>query len=215
MSQKTDRLPPGQYEARGWPVLHFGGVPRVDPSTWRFHVHGAVAAERTLDLPEFKALPSTDVHADFHCVTKFSVFDNDWHGVAWSTVEDLVAVDPAATHVLVHAAEGYTANLPLPALRDDDVLFAWQRNGQDLSAEHGWPLRLVVPKRYAWKSVKWVTGLEFLTADRRGFWEERGYHNDADPLQEERYSYQERATQPRAQGAEGVAHLTALKEPKA
>ncbi|MBA2528545.1 MAG: sulfite oxidase-like oxidoreductase, partial [Euzebyales bacterium] len=189
----AERLPPGQYEARGWPVLHFGGVPHGDPADWRFRIWGAVAAPKTLTLDEFRALPGTDVHADFHCVTKFSVFDNDWHGVAVMELLRLVDVSADASHALVHAMEGYTANLPLAVLADHDTLFAWRRNGEDLTPEHGWPLRLVVPRRYAWKSVKWVNGLELLGADRRGFWEERGYHNDADPWREERYSYQESA----------------------
>ena len=186
-----DRLPPGQHEAKGWPVLHFGSVPRIDPTAWRFRIFGAVAAPVELTLEQFQALPTSQVHADFHCVTKFSVFDNDWTGVAVRDVLGLVERDPAASHVLLHAAEGYTANLPLEVFDDDDTLFAWARNGEELTPEHGWPLRLVVPKRYAWKSVKWVTGLELLASDRRGFWEERGYHNAADPWLEQRYSYQE------------------------
>ncbi len=186
----ADRLPPGQYEARGWPVLHFGGVPRGDLEAWRVRVFGSVARERSWSLAEFKALTAAEVHADFHCVTKFSVFDNDWRGVAVSTALAEANPLPETTHVLVHAAEGYTANLPLEVFDDEDTLFAWARNGEDLTPQHGWPLRLVVPKRYAWKSVKWVTGVELLTADRRGFWEERGYHNDADPWQEQRYSYE-------------------------
>jgi DMSO/TMAO reductase YedYZ molybdopterin-dependent catalytic subunit len=190
---EANRLPPGQYEARGWPVLHFGGVPRLDEATWRFRIWGAVGDERLLTLDEFRGLPATEVHADFHCVTKFSVFDNDWRGVSFRTVSELARPDPEASHVMVWAHEGYSANLPLEALLDDDVLFAWERNGEPLSAEHGAPLRLVVPKRYAWKSVKWVSGLEFMTRDRRGFWEERGYHNDAHPWEEQRYSYQESA----------------------
>ena len=191
-SDLGSRLPPGQYAARnGWPVLHFGAVPHVDESAWRFRIYGAVAAERTLTLDEFRALPTVDLRADFHCVTKFSVFDNDWHGVRPRDVLGLVEVDPAATHVMAEALEGYTANLPLEVFDDDDTVFAWQRNGENLTSEHGWPLRLVVPKRYAWKSVKWVSGLELLVGDRRGFWEERGYHNRADPWNEERYSYQE------------------------
>ena len=191
-SPNADRLPPGQYEARGWPVLHFGGVPRVDLDTWRFRIFGAVGQEKILTYDEFRALPDDEVRADFHCVTKFSVFDNDWHGVRTREVLALVDVSPLVSHVVVHAMEGYTANLPLAVFDDDDTLFAWQRNGENLTPQHGWPLRLVVPKRYAWKSVKWVSGLELLTGDRRGFWEERGYHNDADPWREERYSYQER-----------------------
>ena len=192
MSANADRLPPGQYEARGkWPVLHFGPIPAVDEAAWRFRLHGAVAAESSLTLPEFRALPTDTLRADFHCVTKFSVFDNDWFGVRPREVLARVEVDPAATHVMVEGMEGYTANLPLDVLDDDDTIFAWQRNGEDLTDEHGWPLRLVIPKRYAWKSVKWVSGMELLVGDRRGFWEERGYHNRADPWLEERYSYQE------------------------
>ena len=192
-SDVAHRLPPGQYEARRgtWPVLHFGDVPDIDESAWRLRIYGAVARERSLSLAEFRALPTAGLRADFHCVTKFSVFDNDWHGVRPRDVMSLVGVRPDATHVMVEAMEGYTANLPLDVFDDDDTIFAWQRNGDDLTPEHGWPLRLVIPKRYAWKSVKWVSGLEFLVGDRRGFWEERGYHNRADPWLEERYSYQE------------------------
>ena len=191
MSVDAERLPPGQYEAKGWPALHFGMIPPTDESGWTVAVTGACEEPTTWPLADFKRLGRADVRADFHCVTQFSVFDNDWRGVAFRTVAAVVRPTGAASHVLVHASEGYTANLPLDALLDDDVVFAWQRNGEDLTAEHGWPLRLVVPKRYAWKSVKWVTGVEFLTGDRRGFWEERGYHNDADPWLEQRYSYQE------------------------
>jgi DMSO/TMAO reductase YedYZ molybdopterin-dependent catalytic subunit len=187
------RLPPGQYEARGWPELHFGGIPDVDASRWQFRIHGAVAQERVLTLEEFRALPTAEIHADFHCVTKFSVFDNDWHGVRPAEVLRLVELDPGASHVMVEGIEGYTTNMPLSVFDDDNTIFAWQRNGEDLTPGHGWPLRLVVPKRYAWKSVKWVSGLEILVGDRRGFWEERGYHNQADPWAEERYSYQETA----------------------
>jgi DMSO/TMAO reductase YedYZ molybdopterin-dependent catalytic subunit len=191
MTAASDRLPPGQRTAKGWPVLHFGSVPDVDEGRWRLRIHGAVETERVLTLPEVRSLPTVDVRADFHCVTRFSVLDNDWHGVAARTILATAAVDPAATHVMVEGAEGYTSNVPLAALDDDDVLFAWARDSEDLTPEHGWPLRLVVPKRYAWKSVKWVTGLGLLVGDRRGFWEERGYHNDADPWAEERYSFQE------------------------
>ena len=185
------RLPPGQYEAKGWPVLHFGSVPRVDLDTWRFRLFGAVEREREFTFEEFRALPRADVRADFHCVTKFSVFDNDWEGVSFRTVHEHAVALPEASHAMVWCHDGYSANLPLHALLDDDVLFAWARNGEPLTPEHGAPLRLVVPKRYAWKSAKWVKGIEFMTRDRRGFWEERGYHNDAHPWQEERYSYQE------------------------
>lgn len=190
-SPNAHRLPPGQYEARGWPVLHFGGIPPVDEASATVRAWGEVENPQTWSLADFKALPATTLTADFHCVTKFSVFDNDWHGVSARTVFTLLRPTAAATHVTCHGAEGYTANAPLDALLDDDVIFAWRRNGEDLTAEHGWPLRLILPKRYAWKSVKWLTGIEVMAGDRRGFWEERGYHNDADPFTEQRYSYQE------------------------
>ena len=189
----TDRLPPGQYEARGWPALHFGDIPTVDLPAWRFRIHGAVATEQTLTLDQFKALPNSRIHADFHCVTKFSVFDNDWDGIRVADVLSVAQPSPQASHVMVEAIDGYTANLPLDVIDDEDTLFAWARNGEEISPEHGWPLRLIVPKRYAWKSVKWVSGMELMVGDRRGFWEERGYHNEADPWKEERYSYQETA----------------------
>lgn len=187
----TDRLPPGQYEARGWPVLNFGRTPQVDERTQRITAWGAIAAPTEWTLDQFKGLPTTTVTADFHCVTKFSVFDNQWFGVAARTVFAELQPTQHASHVMFHGAEGYTTNLPLDAVLDDDVLFAWRRNDEDLTVEHGWPLRLILPQRYAWKSCKWLMGIEVMTADKRGFWEERGYHNDADPFTEQRYSYQE------------------------
>jgi DMSO/TMAO reductase YedYZ molybdopterin-dependent catalytic subunit len=191
MTETPQRLPPGQYEAEGWPALHFGEVPTVDLTAWRFRIHGAVASPCVLTLDEFKELPRSEITADFHCVTKFSVFDNDWDGVRVADVLAQVELRDGVSHVMVEAIDGYTANLPLEVFDDDDTLFAWGRNGEEISPEHGWPLRLIVPKRYAWKSVKWVSGIELLVGDRRGFWEERGYHNNADPWAEERYSYQE------------------------
>jgi DMSO/TMAO reductase YedYZ molybdopterin-dependent catalytic subunit len=188
---KAERLPPGQKLAKGWPVLHYGPVPAFEPEGWDFRVWGAVGKPRTFDYEQLRSLPSTRVLADFHCVTKFSVLDNEWEGVLFRTIAGLVEPTPEARFVMAHCEYGYEANLPLEVLMDDDVLFAWARNGEPLTPEHGFPLRLVVPKRYAWKSAKWVRGLEFIQNDRRGFWEERGYHNNADPLNEERYSYQE------------------------
>jgi DMSO/TMAO reductase YedYZ molybdopterin-dependent catalytic subunit len=190
----TERLPPGQYLPRGWPVLHYGRVPPFSPDTWDFTVAGATASggEHTWSWPEFGALPTVQVQADFHCVTKFSVLDNAWTGVAARTVLERVPPAPGVEHVLVFAEYGYSANLRLTDLADDDALFVTHRNGEALSPDHGYPLRLVVPHLYAWKGPKWVRGLEYLTEDRRGFWEERGYHNRADPWLEQRYSYQER-----------------------
>jgi DMSO/TMAO reductase YedYZ molybdopterin-dependent catalytic subunit len=185
------RLPPRQRLGKGWPVLHYGPLPSFDRATWNFKVWGALENPLKFSYEEFRSLPVVKVRADFHCVTKFSVLDNEWEGVAFREVSRLVGPRPNAKHVMVHSEYGYDVNLPLAALMEEDVLFAWARNGEPLSVEHGFPLRLVVPSRYAWKSAKWVRGVEFLEQDRRGFWEARGYHNNADPWAEERYSYQE------------------------
>lgn len=191
MADVKERLPPGQKLVKGWPVLHYGPNPSFDPNSWDFRVWGEVSNPLTLQYSEFRALPVTEVVADFHCVTKFSVLDNRWEGVSFRVVHDMVEPKQTATHVMAHCEYGYEANIPMKVLLDDDVLFAWARNGEPLSPEHGFPLRLVVPSRYAWKSAKWIRGVEFMSGDRRGFWEERGYHNNADPWGEERYSYQE------------------------
>lgn len=186
-----DRLPPGQYVPRGWPVLHYGRVPEFSPGGWRLEVFGETAdGERTRwDWPAFGELPRTEITADFHCVTKFTLLDNTWSGVAGATLLELAPPAPSVTHVMVWAEYGYSANLTLDDLRRG--LLATHRNGEPLSPEHGYPVRLVVPHRYAWKGPKWVRSVEYLDTDRRGFWEERGYHNRADPWQEQRYSYQE------------------------
>ncbi len=189
----ADRLPPGQYIPRGWPVLHYGPVPAFKPDTWDLKVFGETASgEQTRwTWPQFGHLPRTEVHADFHCVTKFSVLDSTWRGVSTATLLELAPPATDVTHVLVWAEYGYSANMTLRDFSDARALFVTHRDGQQLTAEHGYPLRLVVPHLYAWKGPKWVRGLEYLTADRRGFWEERGYHNRADPWREQRYSYQE------------------------
>ncbi|MGB8649550.1 MAG: sulfite oxidase-like oxidoreductase [Mycobacteriales bacterium] len=186
-----DRLPPGQYIPRGWPVLHYGPVPKFKPQSWDFRVFGATAHEGRWSWAEFGELPRTRVQADFHCVTKFTLLDNTWGGVATSTLLSLAPPLPSVTHVLVWAEYGYSANMTLEDFASSDAIFATHRGDEQLSPDHGWPLRLVVPRLYAWKGPKWARGVEYLTEDRRGFWEERGYHNRADPWQEQRYSYQE------------------------
>lgn len=186
-----DRVPPGQRVTRGWPVLHVGGVPRFEEPSWRLEITGEVAEPTTLTYGELKSLPRMEMRSDFHCVTGWSKLDNYWTGIKVTTILDLAKPRTSATHVSVGDGDGYTANLPLDVLLDDDVMVAWAHNDKDLAPKHGFPLRLVVPKYYAWKSVKWVRSLELITADRRGFWELRGYHNRADPWLEERYSYQE------------------------
>ena len=187
----TDRLPPGQVLTAKWPVLHYGLVPEVDTATWTFEVSGLVEHPFTLSYAELQALPNVTVDADMHCVTGWTTLDNTWQGVAFRTLLEMAKPTDEAKWVIAHSAHGYTSNLSLQAMTDDDVLVAWRNHGEDLTPEHGWPLRLVVPKRYAWKSAKWLTGLEFSAKNARGFWEVRGYHIHAEPFGEERYSYQE------------------------
>jgi DMSO/TMAO reductase YedYZ molybdopterin-dependent catalytic subunit len=184
----AQRIPPGQYRTDKFPVLHYGSVPHVDLATWDFRVFGAVERPITLTWERFRALPRKQVATDIHCVTRWSKLDTVWEGVAIQEILSAVGVKPAATHVLAHAEQGYTANLPLSVLDDDDVLLANTFDGQPLEPEHGYPLRLLVPKRYFWKSAKWIRGLELLDGDVPGFWERYGYHNDADPWKEERLS---------------------------
>jgi DMSO/TMAO reductase YedYZ molybdopterin-dependent catalytic subunit len=191
VSADPARVPPGQHVTKGWPVLHAETIPPFDPATWRFRVDGEVEAPAEWGWEEFRSFPSTTLTSDFHCVTGWSKLGNTWEGVGFSEIAQRVRPRPAAAHVLVEAPSGYTANLPLPAALDDDVLFAWAHNDEPLPPEHGGPLRLVVPKRYGWKSVKWAIRARFLARDLRGYWEERGYHNDADPWLEQRYSWQE------------------------
>ncbi len=168
-------------------------MPKFDENAWDFRVFGATldGGERLYDWPGFGALPRTEIRADFHCVTKFSLLDNTWTGVTTAVLLELAPPAARVTSVMVWAEYGYSANLPLADFAADASMFATHRDGVRLSPEHGFPLRLVVPHRYAWKGPKWVRGVEYLSADRRGFWEERGYHNVADPWREQRYSYQE------------------------
>ena len=185
------RTPPGQTLTDKFPVLSFGPTPRFDAKTWDFRVVGQVEQPLTFNYQQFRALPQTTLVADFHCVTTWSRLDNTWQGVAVRDLLKLVKLAPDARFVVIHCDGGYTTNLPLAAFLDDDVILAHRHDGADLAPDHGWPLRLVVPKLYAWKSAKWVRAIEFTDRDRRGFWEVRGYHNDADPWREERYSFQE------------------------
>ncbi|MGO9062951.1 MAG: sulfite oxidase-like oxidoreductase [Candidatus Binataceae bacterium] len=185
------RVPPGQYLTSKFPVLTHGPVPRFDPQTWDFQVFGEVEEPLRLNYAQFQALPRSKQVADFHCVTTWSRLDNVWEGVMASELMKLVKLKPTARFVLVHCDGGYTTNLPLENVLDHDVMLADRHDGQHLSPDHGFPLRLVVPKLYAWKSAKWVRAIEFLAQDSRGFWEVRGYHNRADPWLEERYSFQE------------------------
>ena len=182
------RLPPGQSLTLKWPVLHYGSVPHFDESKWDFKISGEVAAPLKLSWKEFHALLQTEVTSDFHCVTRWSRLSNTWKGVLFTDVLKLVQAKPEAKHALVLAEEGYTANIPLEDLRRPNVLFAFDHDGVPLTAEHGGPVRLIVPHLYAWKSVKWVRGFMLLDEDRLGFWERNGYHVYGDPWKEQRYS---------------------------
>jgi len=181
------RLPPGQSLTLKWPVLHYGSVPRVDLARWDFRVTGLVEHPLRLSGEEFNQLPRVERTSDFHCVTRWSRFDNRWTGVAMREILSRAKPTPEAKYVLVHAEQGYTANVPLADLDRDNVLLATYHDGEPLTADHGYPLRLIVPHLYAWKSVKWVRGLELLSTDQAGFWEQNGYHKRGDPFKEERF----------------------------
>jgi DMSO/TMAO reductase YedYZ molybdopterin-dependent catalytic subunit len=185
------RVPPGNRLVKGWPVLHYGPIPEFDEARWDLRVFGAVANPFELTYGELKALGPAQVTADMHCVTGWTTLDNAWEGVPFRVLAERAQPNPEAGWVTAHCEHGYTSELSLQAMMDDDVLVAWAHGGEPLERQHGFPLRLVVPKRYAWKSAKWLRALEFVGENVRGFWEVRGYHVHADPWREERYSYQE------------------------
>jgi DMSO/TMAO reductase YedYZ molybdopterin-dependent catalytic subunit len=191
--RETDagRLPPGQVLTDKWPVLTYGNTPRADLAAWSFRVHGLVAEELSWTWAEFLELPRVRITSDVHCVTRWSRFDNVWEGVAVREIFRRVPPSPAALAVMVHSEGGYTTNIALSDLLQDDVLLAIRHDGRDLPVEHGGPCRLVVPKLYFWKSAKWVRAFEVMDVNAPGFWEENGYHMRADPFLEERFSDQE------------------------
>lgn len=186
-TKRAQRIPPGQRLTKEFPVLHHGAVPQIDHAKWTFHIFGLVEKERTLNFSEFTALPQVKVKADIHCVTTWSRLDNLWQGVSAGEIKKLIVVEPAAKYVMVHGAGGFTANLALEDFFQPDVLFALAHDGQQLTPEHGAPVRLVVPRLYFWKSAKWVIGVEFMKDDVPGFWEKAGYHQRGDPWKEQRY----------------------------
>jgi DMSO/TMAO reductase YedYZ molybdopterin-dependent catalytic subunit len=183
------RIPPGQTLTAPdrWPLLHFGPVPKTDLGRWDFKVFGLVETELTLDYDAIRALPATEFTADIHCVTGWSRLGDTWTGVPIKEILERVKPRPDAKYVMAYCDHGYTTSVPLAVLDDEDVMLCYGWNGQDLTPEHGWPLRLLVPKKYFWKSAKWLRGLEFMPRNRLGFWEQRGYHDEADPWKEQRY----------------------------
>ena len=185
---RPERLPPRQARTLKWPILDAGGPPRLDISRWKFVVKGLVESPLSWTWEEFRALPRSKVFSDFHCVTRWSRLGNLWEGVRTSELLKHVKIAPETRFVLVHAYDcGWTTNMPLDAFLADDSIFADTHDGEPISLEHGGPLRLVIPRLYAWKSAKWVKGVEFLASDKAGYWEEGGYHMHGDPWKEERF----------------------------
>lgn len=185
------RLPPGQWLTEDWPVLHHGEVPSIEPGSLRLRVWGEVEQPMELRLSDLMAAGSHTVVADMHCVTTWSKYDNRWTGLAAQRLLAMVRPTGRARFVVQHGEGGYTTNVALADFDRPENLLAWAHEPEPLTEEHGGPLRMVIPHLYAWKSTKWLVGIEFVASDRRGFWEERGYHNHADPFAEERYSHQE------------------------
>jgi DMSO/TMAO reductase YedYZ molybdopterin-dependent catalytic subunit len=183
------RLPPGQYFTEKWPVLHAGEVPDVDIATWTLELTGEVEEPVTLSFDQLRALPATEVTTDIHCVTRWSRFDAQFTGVHWRELAKLCRPKPSARFAIAHAEHGFTANVPLEALEDENALIVYAADGEPLTPDHGYPVRLVIPTKYFWKSAKWLRGIELSAVDKPGFWERYGYHNNADFWQEQRYGF--------------------------
>jgi DMSO/TMAO reductase YedYZ molybdopterin-dependent catalytic subunit len=183
------RLPPGQYFTEKWPVLHAGQVPHVDIATWTLELSGEVEQPVTLNFDELQALPATEVTTDIHCVTRWSRFDAHFKGVHWRELAKLCNPKPSARFVIAHAEHGFTANVSLTALEDENALVVYEADGAPLTPDHGYPVRLFIPTKYFWKSAKWLRGIELSAFDKPGFWERYGYNNNADFWQEQRYEF--------------------------
>ena len=182
-----DRLPPGQHRVVKWPVLDLGIVPTLPLESWELLVDGEVETPLRLTWEQFQTFPTTTKTTDIHCVTSWSLYDNQWRGVSARDLIERVKVKSQAKHVLFSSYDGYTTNTPLSVFQDDDVLLAFEWNGAPIPPEHGGPLRIVIPKMYFWKSAKWIRHIRFSQTDEPGFWEVRGYHNHGDPWKEQRY----------------------------
>ena len=185
------RLPPGQYLTEKWPVLHAGSAAKypADLAGWDFTVSGEVDTPLTLTWEQLSDLPRVEVTQDIHCVTRWSRFDTTFAGVPWAALGELAGQRPTARFAIAQAEAGFTANVPIEFLEREGAMLATHADGEPLSRDHGWPLRLIVPGKYFWKSAKWLRGLELTAEDHPGFWERYGYHNDADPFKEERYGF--------------------------
>ncbi len=186
-SYGREKTPPGQFFTEKFPVLTYGDTPTILTAEWRFRVFGEVEEDLVWTWEEFMQFPQSTIRADFHCVTKWSRFDDQWTGVLFKDLIKKIKVKPSARYIMQHAYGGYTTNLPIEVMLNEDVIFAHTFNGQPLPQKHGGPMRVFTPLRYAWKGAKWVNGLEFMSKDRPGFWEQNGYNTPADPWKEQRY----------------------------
>jgi len=185
-----DRVPPGQFLTEKFPVLHYGSVPIYQNlDKWDFRVFGLVEDPLRLTWNEIMKLPTAIQTVDIHCVTRWSKLDTTWTGIPWLELLKLIRVKLEATHVMAHCEYGFTANVPLDVLNDDDTMLAFLYDGKPLEPDHGYPLRLLVPKKYFWKSAKWLRGIEFMAGDKPGFWERNGYHMEGDPWKEQRFGW--------------------------
>lgn len=182
------RVPPGQTVTDRFPILHEGEVPQYDMSTWSIKTFGEVNSIRSFSFDELMKLPQTEVTCDIHCVTRWSKLDTTWVGVKFTDFLELLGVKSEAKYVMIHGENDYTANVPLEDLMRDNILLAHTFDGEPLTEKHGGPLRMVIPHLYFWKSVKWITGFEFMVEDHPGFWEQNGFHNYAEPFAEQRFS---------------------------
>jgi DMSO/TMAO reductase YedYZ molybdopterin-dependent catalytic subunit len=186
----NDRVPPGQFLTEKFPVLHYGSVPVYQNlKSWDFRVFGLVEETQRFTWDDLMKLPSAAQTVDIHCVTRWSKLNTDWTGIPWRELMKVIKVKPEATHVMAHCEYGFTANIALDVLDDDDTMLAFLYDGKPLEPEHGYPLRLLVPKKYFWKSAKWLRGVEFMVDDRPGFWERNGYHMEGDPWKEQRFGW--------------------------
>lgn len=185
-----DRVPPGQFVTEKFPVLHYGSVPiYANLDRWDFRIFGLVEEPLRLSWAELMRLPQITQTVDIHCVTRWSKLNSTWTGIPWRELAKIIKVKPEATHVMAHCEHGFTANIGLEVLDDDDTMLAFEYDGKPLEPDHGYPLRMLVPKKYFWKSAKWLRGIEFMAEDRPGFWERNGYHMEGDPWREERFGW--------------------------
>ncbi|MBI1293661.1 molybdopterin-dependent oxidoreductase [bacterium] len=185
-----DRVPPGQFLTDRFPVLTYGSTPHYqDLTSWDLHVFGLVAEEKRFSWQDLMEMATNEQTVDIHCVTRWSKLDTTWTGIPWQQFIEQLGVHPDATHVMVHCEQGYTTNVSLDVLDDDDTMLAYLYEGKPIEPDHGYPMRLLVPKKYFWKSAKWIRGFEFMRGDTPGFWERHGYHMEGDPWLEERFGW--------------------------